>query len=352
MYINFIIFFIVLGCSLIGVELYRRLSLRRKMLDYPNERSSHTAPTPRGGGAVVVGLSVGTLFIYAYFENLVFFLPYLVGAAVISGISLIDDIKTLSPFWRIIFHGLAAAIAVYFYGGFGEVLIPFYGTVNLMPIGHLLAFLWIVWLVNAYNFMDGIDGIAALQAVTAAIGWSIISIILGVSSLQFYGAVLAAASLGFLFHNWQPSRIFMGDVGSAFLGYTFAVLPLIAAKQLTNTNYSAIVLWIAVILVWFFILDSCLTFFRRLLRGEKVWLAHREHIYQKMVIAGLSHASVATLYGVLSFVLQMTLTAALSYHWDLERTVIVAIIVESFILAVFWRAVIYRSRKRNRAKNY
>jgi UDP-N-acetylmuramyl pentapeptide phosphotransferase/UDP-N-acetylglucosamine-1-phosphate transferase len=148
--------------------------------------------------------------------------------------------------------------------------------------------------------MDGIDGIAGVQALTAGIGWLVVGILLGIEHAGFYGGVIAFSSLGFLIHNWQPAKIFMGDVGSAFLGYSFAVLPLIALKEMNKEQFLLPV--IAVTLVSLFVFDSLITLFKRILKREKIWQAHREHIYQKLVISGFSHKFVTTLYAIFSII--------------------------------------------------
>ncbi len=338
-------YFAVFAVSFLGVELFRRWSLKREMLDIPNERSSHIIPTPRGGGLIICSVSVLTLFIHSLVTGVNFYWSYFVGAIIITVISLIDDLRTISPFWRILFHGLAAGLAVWSLGGFSEILIPFYGIVQIGFGGKILAFLWIVWLINAYNFMDGIDGIAATQAITAGIGWGLIGLIWGIADVGFYGVVLALSSFGFLLLNWQPAKIFMGDVGSAFLGYSFAVIPLFVIERGGNPILESMLPWIAVFLVWFFVFDSVLTLLRRLFRGEKVWLAHREHIYQKLVISGLSHSTVTGLYGLTSAVLVLVLVITLKYSLNFERTVFTAVLFETVLLILFWQKIVRLLRK-------
>jgi UDP-N-acetylmuramyl pentapeptide phosphotransferase/UDP-N-acetylglucosamine-1-phosphate transferase len=146
--------------------------------------------------------------------------------------------------------------------------------------------------------MDGIDGIAGLQAFIAGIGWLAAGILLQTPTIQFFGGILAFSSLGFLFQNWQPAKIFMGDVGSAFLGYTFAVIPVLAAKE-TGVSIKDL-LMTAAALVWLFLFDTIFTFCRRILNFEKVWKPHKTHIYQRLVTHGLSHRLVAGIYGSLT----------------------------------------------------
>ena len=151
-------------------------------------------------------------------------------------------------------------------------------------------------MINAYNFMDGIDGIAGSQAVVAGAGWFILGVLADVPAVAGLGLVLAASSIGFLIHNWHPASIFMGDVASGFLGYMFAILPLM---QGGDNSHGATVLP-GVLLVWPFLFDTILTFMRRLRNGEDVFAAHRSHLYQRLVISGLSHQTVTLLYAGLA----------------------------------------------------
>jgi UDP-N-acetylmuramyl pentapeptide phosphotransferase/UDP-N-acetylglucosamine-1-phosphate transferase len=288
--------------SYYGVEAFRRWSLRRKLFDIPNERSSHTTPTPRGGGLVIVLIGLTAYTVYAVFIAGDFAWSYVLGAMLIAGISWLDDLYSVSFVWRFLVHALAAVLVINYVGYFGESYIPFFQTAKKGDIaGVTVTFLWIVWLTNAYNFMDGIDGIAGMQAVTAGIGWLVVGNLLGSGSVEFYGGVLASSSLGFLMQNWQPARIFMGDVGSAFLGFSFAVLPLLAGREMGAASENRRFLPIAAVaLVWLFVFDTVYTFFRRAANAEKVWEAHREHLYQKFVAAGFSHRLTAGLYGLIS----------------------------------------------------
>lgn len=340
MYKIFAAYFAVFTVSFLGVELFRRWSLKRELLDVPNARSSHSVPTPRGGGLIICFVSILTFLIYSLVSGGSFYWSYFAGAIIVAGISLIDDVRTISPFLRILFHSLAAGLVVWSVGGFSEILIPFYGIIQAGIWGNVPAFLWIVWLINAYNFMDGIDGLAATQAVTAGIGWSLLGLVWGIADISFYGGVLALSAFGFLLLNRQPAKIFMGDVGSAFLGYSFAVLPLFAIKGSGNPILESMLSWIAVFLVWFFVFDSVLTFLKRLFRGEKVWQAHREHIYQQLVISGLSHRTVTRLYGLASAILVLVLVSTVKYSLSFEKTVFGVVFLETVLLVLFWRKVV------------
>jgi UDP-N-acetylmuramyl pentapeptide phosphotransferase/UDP-N-acetylglucosamine-1-phosphate transferase len=291
----------------VGVELFYRWSLQQKIFDIPNERSSHTRPTVRGGGLIIVSVCLTTYTLYTFYITDNFQWSYLIGASLIAFISWLDDLYNISFGWRFLVHALSASIIILTLGHFQAIYVPFFGKINFGVTGVVLTFLWIVWMTNAYNFMDGIDGIAGMQAVTAGIGWLAIGKLLGVSTTGFYGGVIAFSSLGFLIHNWQPAKIFMGDVGSAFLGYSFAVLPFLSFQEWgENTINQMFLPIIAVLLVWLFVFDTIFTFMRRIFNGEKVWVAHRGHVYQKLVIEGFSHQATTVLYGLFSALIALT----------------------------------------------
>jgi UDP-N-acetylmuramyl pentapeptide phosphotransferase/UDP-N-acetylglucosamine-1-phosphate transferase len=167
-----------------------------------------------------------------------------------------------------------------------------WGALRFGAAAWPLTLLWIIGLTNAFNFMDGIDGIAGITAVAAAGAIAAAAAALGAGSVAVTAAALAGGSLGFLTSNWQPARIFMGDVGSAFCGFMLAVLPLTLPADCVP-----VVLPVAALAAWPFIFDASFTILRRLRRGENIFQAHRSHLYQRLVIAGWSHRHVACLYG-------------------------------------------------------
>jgi UDP-N-acetylmuramyl pentapeptide phosphotransferase/UDP-N-acetylglucosamine-1-phosphate transferase len=303
--VNIGLYILAFLLSYFGVEIFRRWSLKRNLFDIPNERSSHTEPTPRGGGLIIDVVCLGLFSLYCLIFQIDIFWTYFAGALVVALISWLDDLFSVSVVWRFLCHSVAAILVIWGLGFWERTYIPFGGTLYLGQIGQIITFFWIVWMINAYNFMDGIDGIAGAQAFTAGIGWLVIGILLGVESTALYGGVIAAASLGFLIHNWQPAKIFMGDVGSAFLGYTFAVLPLMALRE-SKENQGLFPI-VGVTLILLFVFDSMITFLKRVSRLEKVWHAHREHIYQRLVISGFSHKRVSAIYAILSIIILILL---------------------------------------------
>jgi len=314
------------GCFLVtyfGVRAFRAWTLRRGVLDHPNERSSHTDPTPRGGGLVVAVVVLAAYVIAAGLVGFEISWGFLAGSLIVVAISWLDDIYSVSFIWRLLAHSVAAICLLLDLGYLSTIVM--YDTTTPLSIGIIgavVSFVWIIWLINAYNFMDGIDGIAGTQAVAAAIGWLLAGLANGSPATMVLGGSVLFAALAFLLHNWSPARIFMGDAGSAFLGFTFASLPFIFRGSLTSD--SGISATIGVLFVWMFVFDSVVTLIRRILNGEKIWTAHRQHLYQRLVISGYSHQKTTLIYG--TFSLPIAILAGLSAGEDTRVPIYVPII--------------------------
>jgi UDP-N-acetylmuramyl pentapeptide phosphotransferase/UDP-N-acetylglucosamine-1-phosphate transferase len=259
---------------------------RRDILDHPNERSAHRVPTPRGGGIAVIG---SLLLAWILLAGAGLALPGVIGvslgAGILAVVSWVDDLWGLSPLLRLLAQIVVVAIGIW-------AKARGLGWAGFAAIGLL----WI-WCTNLFNFMDGIDGITGTE--TAAIGIGLLlfaSVGTGADpGLTMLAAAMVGAALGFLVWNWSPARIFLGDVGSAPLGYLVGFLLL----DLVMRGF-----WkVALILPLYFLADASITLARRLLRGERVWRAHREHFYQLAVRAGLSHAAVVERVIAADFVL-------------------------------------------------
>jgi UDP-N-acetylmuramyl pentapeptide phosphotransferase/UDP-N-acetylglucosamine-1-phosphate transferase len=267
------------------------------VLDIPNDRSSHVHPTPRGGGVsiVLVGFVAAAALLALGLEPCPGAGWAALGALLIAGISSIDDIVTISAKLRLAAHLAAAGCAVASLGPVQRLDLGPFGLVDLGLAGWPLTVVWIVGMTNVFNFMDGIDGIAGITGVAALAVVSTALAFGGEPYASLLAAALGGATAGFLVWNWQPAKIFMGDVGSAFLGYTIAVLPLTVEGEAR-----AWVMLVTACVMWPFLFDATFTLLRRLAKGENILEAHRSHLYQRLVIAGWPHRSVALLYGVLS----------------------------------------------------
>ena len=333
-----IAFIILVAISYFGVDLTRNWLMKRQVIDLPNERSSHSVPTPRGGGLVIVIVTLLVAMITMFLEQnwrqgIIF---VLVGCGV-AWIGWQDDVKSLSPKIRFLFQAIAAVITILGLGYFDAITIPLLGELQLGLIGIPITILWIMGLINSYNFMDGIDGISGSVALTASLGWMLFLAVNGNfgNSVFWIALTIAATNLGFLGHNWPPARIFIGDVASTFLGYCFAVIPLLTVNQVEDSFL------LGVIVMWAYILDTAITFLRRLFKGEQVFSAHRTHIYQRLVISGYQVSSITSLYLMFT-----SLGVVLAYAWIQNYAFAPAAIIIG--LPVLWILLIGFTKLRER----
>jgi Fuc2NAc and GlcNAc transferase len=276
----------VLSAVITGVV--RSWVIRRGLLDIPNQRSSHNVPTPRGGGiAVVAAMNVALIALALTGDVPLHTLIALAGGgAMVAIVGYMDDRNSLSARVRLSVHFAAAAWALFWLGGlpplqFGQRVF------DLSVMGYVLGALGIVWTLNLFNFMDGVDGIAASEAVFVAGAGAAIYLIHDASpELPALAVSLVGACAGFLIWNWPPAKIFMGDVGSGYIGYVIAVLAVVAARESTV----ALLTW--AILGGVFFVDATVTLVRRWRRREKLYEAHRSHAYQWLARRWNSHLRV------------------------------------------------------------
>jgi Fuc2NAc and GlcNAc transferase len=253
----------------------RRYALARSIIDIPNARSSHSVPTPRGGGvAIVVAFLAALLWLHGSGALAPEATWALFGAGALTAVlGFLDDHGHIAARWRLLGHFSAAAWALLWLGGLPPLTV-FGSELHMGWLGHGLALFYLVWMLNLYNFMDGIDGIAGVEAITTCLGVCVLYALAGAEALIPAPLILAATVAGFLFWNFPPARIFMGDAGSGFLGIALGILSLQAA-WVSSDLFCA---WL--ILLGVFIVDATVTLLRRLLRGDKVYEAHRSHAYQ------------------------------------------------------------------------
>jgi Fuc2NAc and GlcNAc transferase len=270
------IFFVIAGCiSLLLTSALRRYALSKSLIDVPNARSSHTVPTPRGGGVAIVLSFLLLVPLLSIFSLLPWASAWgLIGAGVgVAVLGFLDDHGHIAARWRLLGHFSAAVWALFWLGGIPPLTIM--GVVFDMGwIGVVLSLFYLVWMLNLYNFMDGIDGLASVEAIAVCLSASLIYALMGFSSLVWAPLLLSFTVAGFLYWNFPPAKIFMGDAGSGFLGVTLGILSLQAACA------SPALLWVWVILMGVFVVDATFTLVRRLVRGDKVYEAHRSHAYQ------------------------------------------------------------------------
>jgi Fuc2NAc and GlcNAc transferase len=329
------------AASVVLTGLLRAYALRRSLLDVPNERSSHVTTTPRGGGLAIV---LVVLAVTGWLQQHQLLPPGLAqvlfgGGAAVALIGWIDDHRSLGAAVRAGTHLLAAAWAVYVFGGVAEIDLGFARPTLGVTFGSALAVIAIAWLINVYNFLDGTDGYAGTQAVCAALAGVLLFHLAGQVGLAMLCATVVAASAGFLVWNWSPAKIFMGDVGSYFLGYVFGVLALFGEK---SASVPAMV-W--VMLLGVFIWDATLTLARRVLSGERWYEAHRSHAYQRLHQMGFSHRRIAFLLLAVNGLWIWPLTWAATVRPGFLLT---ASVSSAVVLAGLWFAIQRRFAERAR----
>ena len=265
-------------------------SHRLSTLDIPNERSSHLTPTPRGGGIAFVATSLAgflLLLLNNTLDNAEFLALCCAGIIVAVAGHLDDRQKISGATVRLVLHAIGAIVLIVGIGIPSQISL-FDRTVNIGVIGSILGVLYLVWLLNLFNFMDGTDGIAASEAIFVCIAGAVLNYhVLSDINFSAPSIILATSTFGFLLYNWSPAKIFMGDVGSGYLGMVIGGLSLMAAKQQHE------LLWVWIILLAVFVSDATVTLIRRLLRKQKPHVAHRSHAYQHLAIRFNSHSKVA-----------------------------------------------------------
>lgn len=305
--------FILPACSLVlaavGTELLRRYALSYGVLDQPNARSSHQRPTPRGGGlAMVIAFLLALTWLWG--EQLLTLAEWAGltgGSAALAATGFADDHKPLSPGLRWAVHWASAFWALWMFGRGLSIDFSLFRVAQpwlALPLAALV----VVWMVNLFNFMDGIDGIAGSEALFVAL--------LSAAWLEYSGAglgwvlaalALAAASAGFLTRNWPPAKIFMGDVGSGFLGFSLSALMIGGVARYDASP------WPWLISIGVFFVDATYTLFHRLRRGQKLANAHRSHAYQILSRRWGGHRPVTLAVNALNLLWLAPLAAAAAY---------------------------------------
>ena len=287
----------------------------RLPMDQPNARSLHARAVPRGGGlAIWAGWLAGVLWLPGP-------KPWLAPLAALIAVSVLDDRRGLHPGLRLLVQFGAAAVWVW---------------LNPVPLEPVLAVLAIVWMANLYNFMDGSDGLAGAMTVVGFGAYAAAAWLSGSSAFALV-LPLVAATLPFLLYNAPPARVFLGDSGSVPLGFLAAVLGLGGWQE---QSWPA---WFPPLVFLPFIADASLTLALRLARGARIWEAHREHFYQRLVQSGWGHGRTLALYAAL--MVGTAGTALTTLAWAPDAGVI-ALGVWAVILALVFAAIEYHYRRR------
>ncbi|MCP4652296.1 MAG: glycosyltransferase family 4 protein [Candidatus Omnitrophica bacterium] len=322
---------------LVGSWLIRK-SKRFGLIDMPNERSSHFRPTPKGGGLGIVVGALAVVFGMHFFDFPLLYGKYLtitLGAVAISVIGLYSDRTHIPALIRIILQIVVAAAVVFALGILPSIDILGF-NVNLSFLLPFFIVLWVVSLTNFYNFMDGIDGLTAIQAIAVGCFFVFFGFISKEVNLIPIGIAICAPTAGFLILNYPPAKIFMGDVGSYFLGFYIAFMAITHEQLLVPT----------VIVSGVFVFDTVITLIRRAIKGESWYKAHKSHFYQRAIGLGYSHGQVT---GALSLVFVLLMVLACVY---LRSATVLKIIVSFSAIAVLSALSLWVTFKEKEKKCY
>jgi Fuc2NAc and GlcNAc transferase len=275
---------------MLGAWLVSNFGHRLQLTDVPNDRSAHSRPTQRGGG---VGIVLSLIMAVLSCGNALGFdasmLALSIGGGLVSAVGMLDDIRSVPVLYRFAFHAAAACLVVAVAPHNWSIPFLFHWELSGV-LGGFIAAVGIVWMINLFNFMDGIDGIAGAEAVfVAGTGAALTFVASPDNPLVLELGLVAAASAGFLVLNWPPARVFMGDVGSGFLGFVLGALIFLASVE------HLVPIWSWIILTSVFLIDATITLLRRALRGERLYAAHSMHAYQHLSRRWLSHRKVTLL---------------------------------------------------------
>ncbi|MBN8235115.1 undecaprenyl/decaprenyl-phosphate alpha-N-acetylglucosaminyl 1-phosphate transferase [Halobacillus kuroshimensis] len=286
-----------------------KLAVKWKMMDYPELRKIHKEITPRMGGlAIFGGAAAGMLFIR---PDMPYIGPIIIGAFIIVLTGLLDDRYQIRPIFKL--GGQVAAAAVLIFSGLKvDVLsIPFIGMVSLSdPISIIFTFLWIIGITNAINLIDGLDGLAAGVSTISLISIAVMALAIEPQiSIVYLCIVLIGSNIGFLFHNFNPASIYMGDTGSLFLGYSMAVISMVGLFK--NVTLFSFVIPIIVLAVPVF--DTLFSILRRMINKQKIMMPDNKHIHYQILAAGFSHRATvliiyafSALFGLLALLFSLT----------------------------------------------
>lgn len=292
----------------------RRHALRKEILDIPNHRSSHVLPTPRGGGLSFVFCFLLSLvgLMFKGMLDVSLFSSFMIAGLLVAGLGWFDDLYGVPSHWRLPGHFLAAAVMIYGVQGLPDLQILTW-TLPAGTVLNALTLIYLAWMVNLYNFMDGIDGIASIEVISVCLGAAALYWFAGTPELMILPLLLAASVGGFLCWNFPPARIFMGDIGSGFLGLMLGVFSMQAARVDPNFWWS----WL--ILLGVFIVDASFTLVRRAYRRCKLDDAHHSHAYQQAArfFGGHRPVTLVVLLINLCWLMPLAIEVGLGYlaHW-------------------------------------
>jgi len=303
------------------------------ILDFPTDRSIHKAPISKGGGGGIIFTIVISHFLFWLLDIPLTGWELWAGVILIALTGFMEDRKGLPISIRLAVQVIVSIFIIFQTKGFTQFPFPQPLNFELGWLAFPLNLIWLISVTNFFNFMDGIDGYAGTQAFISSIFLALI----GFSGPVFYtGLVIAFACLGFLIWNWHPAKVFMGETGAATLGFLFAALPFFINSIPTDQD-----VFMVAIFLWFFLADGAFTLLRRAFKGEKVWQAHRSHLYQRLVISGLNHVQVAL--GVMTSALFLSIFTL--FCWKNGFNMWYPLFLGVVLFISYWAFTVFREQK-------
>jgi Fuc2NAc and GlcNAc transferase len=316
--------------SLVMTGIVRRISGQGYLLDLPNERSAHTLPIPRSGGiAIFTAFTIGFIC-HVIIHNVAPHqgLVVLLGSAALFLVGVIDDMGHVPVMWRLAIQVAVVSVCIAILGGFPAARAIV--SIEVHPIiVNFVVIVGIVWFINLFNFMDGIDALAAMEAISITFGGALIIVLTSDSQLILPLALVSAASLGFLWWNWPPAKIFMGDSGSGFLGICIGLLAIISAKN------GYVSLWSWIILGGVFVCDASVTLIVRVFYGKKWYTPHNTHIYQILAREYESHKRIV----IGGFVINVMWLFPLALIANMQKEIAAYIFVLAYFPLLYFVAI-------------
>ena len=302
--IVFITPFILYLLCIVALKKFIPFLTKMSLIDYPTKRSNHSTLVPKGAGILIIPLLIFSISIIFFFKNIfsLQWIIFLLSLVILYSVSLIDDIKNLPAFSRLLIHFISVVVSIFalrneimFFTQKNVLLwINYDPLIIFYFICLALTILW-VWIINLFNFMDGMDGLTCAQVLLLAVTTNFLSVFgLLSENLQYLSLVLISLFLAFFKFNKPPAKIFLGDVGSIPIGYLTGLI--FIQSLLNNGPFISIMI---VLLFYFF--DSTITLFIRLMKKKKIFQAHSDHFYQKILRAGKTHNQVLKKIIILSF---------------------------------------------------
>lgn len=318
--------------TLVTTPFAKWLSVKVGAIDYPKDRGVHKKPMPRMGGvAIVLGFLVTVLMVY-YFDrsmNARQFAGFIIGAVLIAGLGVVDDMKNLPAKLKFCVQIVAALIVVFSGTRIQIVLWPV--TAALQKFSIPITLIWIVGVTNAVNLIDGLDGLAAGVTGIAAVSLMVLCVFTGTTTAVVLTAALAGACLGFLPRNFNPAEIFMGDTGSTFLGFVLAVTSILGVFK----GYALLAVVVSVFCIGLPIFDTIFAMLRRMAKNQPIMQADRGHLHHRLIDHGCSQKQAVLIMYAISMLLGLLAIFIAVKDSRIFMVALLTVIVLSFIIYYF-----------------